>query len=79
MSQELKLDPLKPHEVDIARKMIKRNHPLRNVSIFKVLPFLEILTCRKCWKKEEPTQYLNNDEHKLLQFQRASTLKKTEK
>lgn len=70
MRREVFLDPLKPQEVEMARNMIERNHPLRGVSLFKVLPFLEILTCRACRKRPDEQGYVQMDEHKLLKFQR---------
>ena len=82
MRREVLLDTLKPHEVDMARNMIDRNHPLRGVSLFKVLPFLEILTCRACRRKSDEPAYVQMDEHKLLKFQRikhAETEKERQK
>lgn len=82
MSKEPKMDPLKPREVDIAKRMIDRNHPLHHISIFKALPFLEVITCRRCWRKEDENAYVNMDEHKLLRFQQlkqSETMKHKQK
>jgi hypothetical protein len=75
MSQEVDLDKLDDHEIDVALKIIDRNHPLSKISIFKVLPFLEVLTCRSWWKKEGVNANEQKDERKLLKFQ---TLKDNE-
>jgi len=75
MSQEVVLDKLKRHEVDIASNIIQRNHPLGKISIFKALPFLEVITCRSLWKKDDPMPDVQGDERKLLKFQ---TLKENE-
>ena len=35
----------------------------------KRLPFLGVLTCRSCWKKEQVNVGEQKDERKLLKFQ----------
>ena len=68
MSQEVKLDPLKRDEVDMAWKIISKNHPLQNISLFKALPFLHYITFRFLWHREEEIPYVQMDERKILKF-----------
>lgn len=71
------MEPLKPHDVDLARRVIAQNHPLSKISLFKALPFLEILTCRRCNRQEEQ-EYVKEDEYKLLKFQKLKHLETIE-